>query len=166
MISMIVRKLVLSVALLAMAGCGATRSSNEQPSAPAVRQVTQSAHCGLTGPGVAWVERAEQREALLDVGGQNMATDMVREVDLSREYVLFVTLGKKPTAGYGVGLDEFSVDRDILKLRMRLRAPSPGHATAQVVTSPCVVLAVSPRGWRRIEVTGITDSPIITFPGQ
>lgn len=162
----LLRQLVLGAVMFALAGCGSSGPRKAEVSAPAVRQVTQSAQCGLTGPGVAWVDSAEHREALLQVSGQNMATEMVRAVDLSREYVLFVTLGQKPTAGYSVGLDEFSPDQDVLRLRMRLREPAPGAVPAQVITSPCVVLAVSLQGWQRIEVTGITETPIIKVPGQ
>ena len=112
-----------------------------------VRQITQSAYCGLTGPGVAFVRSEADREALLDVSGQNMATDVVRKVDLSREALVMVTLGQKPTAGYSVGLQSALAQGEMM--------------VAQVVTSPCAVLAVEPRGWQQIRVQGLTEQPLV-----
>lgn len=161
MIDTSLRQLALGAVFVALAGCGSTGAHKAETSAPAVRQVTQSGHCGLTGPGVAWVATEQQRESLLDVAGQNMATSMVRTVDLSRERMVFVTLGQKPTAGYSVGLDEFSVEEKVLTLRMRVRQPADGSMVAQVITSPCVVLAVSPVDWQRVEVVGVAEQPLV-----
>lgn len=161
MIGTSLRQLSVLAALVALVGCGSTGSKKAETSAPAVRQVTQSAHCGLTGPGLVWVDSDQQLEKLLDVTGQNMATGMVRKVDLSRERLVFVTLGQRPTAGYSVGLDEFAVDQKTLRLRMRVREPAPGKVVAQIMTSPCVVLAVSPLDWQRLEVAGVTGQPLV-----
>ncbi|MDR9425237.1 MAG: protease complex subunit PrcB family protein [Marinobacter sp.] len=159
------RQLAL-VTVVALAGCGSTGPEKSEAPAPAVRQVTQSAHCGLTGPGMAWVETDEKREKLLDLAGQNMVTSMVRKVDLSRERLVFVTLGQKPKAGYSVGLDEFSVDQNSLTMRMRVREPAPDAMVAQVITSPCVVLAVSPVDWQQVKVIGVSEQPLVKSTGQ
>lgn len=126
-----------------------------------VRQITQSAYCGLTGPGVAFVRSESEREALLDVSGQNMATDVVRKVDLGREALVMVTLGQKPTAGYSVGLQSALAQGKSLVLDMRVSEPAPDMMVAQVITSPCVVLAVEPRGWQQIRVRGLTEQPLV-----
>lgn len=126
-----------------------------------VRQITQSAYCGLTGPGVAFVRSEADREALLDVSGQNMATDVVRKVDLSREALVMVTLGQKPTAGYSVGLQSALAQGESLVLDMRVNEPAPDMMVAQVITSPCAVLAVEPRGWQQIHVQGLTEQPLV-----
>ena len=126
-----------------------------------VRQITQSAYCGLTGPGGAFVRSEADREALLDVSGQNMATDVVRKVDLSREALVMVTLGQKPTAGYSVGLQSALAQGESLVLDMHVNEPAPDMMVAQVVTSPCAVLAVEPRGWQQIRVQGLTEQPLV-----
>lgn len=155
------RQLAFGAVVVVLAGCASDGSRKAEAPAPAVRQVTQSAHCGLTGPGLAWATTDRQREKLLGVSGQNMATGMIRKVDLNRESLVFVTLGQKSTAGYSVGLDEFSANQKKLILHMKVREPAPGSMVAQVVTSPCVVLAVSPPGWQRVEVTGVAEQPLV-----
>jgi len=156
----LVRSLITSTALLLLAACSATGGPSPGEGVM-VRQITQSAYCGLTGPGVAFVRSESEREALLDVSGQNMATDVVRKVDLGREALVMVTLGQKPTAGYSVGLQSALAQGKSLVLDMRVSEPAPDMMVAQVITSPCVVLAVEPRGWQQIRVRGLTEQPLV-----
>ncbi|WP_372964371.1 protease complex subunit PrcB family protein [Marinobacter sp.] len=159
------RLLLIPWFLMALTSCASTDSAKSEP-APQVRQITQSAHCGLTGPGVAYIRSPETLESLLGVVGQNMATGVIREVDLAREQLIIVTLGQKPTAGYSLGLDSVSRENSTLKLDVQLTRPAPGTMVAQVITSPCVVLAVAGGDWRRIEVAGVTERPIVKLTGQ
>ncbi|OZC37833.1 hypothetical protein B9Q17_14935 [Marinobacter vinifirmus] len=157
-----------ATALLAatlLAACSANAPKEAQP-APQVRQVTQSAHCGLTGPGVAPVSSPEALENLLGVSGQNMATGVIRQVDLASEQLIIVTLGQKPTAGYSVGLQDVQWQEPVLKLAMQVNSPAPDMMVAQVITSPCVVLAVKGDHWQRLEVSGLTPQPIVKTAGK
>ncbi|MFO8141282.1 MAG: protease complex subunit PrcB family protein [Marinobacter sp.] len=148
----------ISAAVL-LTACSATGGGAE--GAPQVRQVTQSAYCGLTGPGVSHARSSAEREALLDVVGQNIATGVIRQVNLDEEALVIVTLGQKPTAGYSVGLDSASRENKTLKLVMTVTQPAPGMMVAQVITSPCVVLAVADEGWQRLEISGLTEQPMV-----
>lgn len=152
--------LMASAAAAWLAGCSSTGEARPEGSVQ-IRQITQSAHCGLTGPGVAYLRSSEERETVLDVRGQNMATDAVRNVDLSREDLVIVTLGQKPTGGYSVGLrDALEQDR-VLDLVMQVNAPAPDMMVTQVITSPCVVLAVESRDWKQVRVQGVTERVLI-----
>ncbi|MGC8121722.1 protease complex subunit PrcB family protein [Marinobacter sp. VGCF2001] len=152
--------LVTLAASLLLGACSATGSA-ETAGIVNVRQITQSAHCGLTGPGVAFVRSEAEREALLDVSGQNMATDAVRKVALEQEALVLVTLGQKPTAGYSIGLNRAHRQGQTLALHMRVREPAPDRMVAQVITSPCVVLAVEPGDWHQITVSGVTEEALV-----
>ncbi|RBP72561.1 protease complex subunit PrcB family protein [Marinobacter nauticus] len=156
----LVRSFITSAATLFLTACSATGGPGEGKGVM-VRQITQSAYCGLTGPGVAFVRSEADREALLDVSGQNMATDVVRKVDLAREALVMVTLGQKPTAGYSVGLQSALAQGESLVLDMRVNEPAPDMMVAQVITSPCAVLAIEPRGWQQIRVQGLTEQPLV-----
>lgn len=147
----------ISAAVL-LTACSATGGAG---GALQVRQITQSAYCGLTGPGVSQARASAEREALLDVVGQNIATGVIRQVNLDQEALVIVTLGQKPTAGYSVGLESASRENKTLKLVMTVTEPAPGMMVAQVITSPCVVLAVADEGWQRLEISGLTEQPIV-----
>lgn len=157
--------LASSLLLLAVTGCSATGTATSA-AVPEVRQITQSAHCGLTGPGVAYIHSQESLESLLGVAGQNMSTGVIRQVDLQSEQLVIVTLGQKPTAGYSVGLADVAQDGSTLKLNMRVSQPAPDMMVAQVITSPCVVLAVTSGDWQRVEVTGVTEKPLVKRTGK
>ena len=157
---MLFRKASIFIAsTLLLAACASGGSVSE--SAVSVRQVTQSAQCGLTGPGIAYVQNDSEREALLDLNGQNMVTGAVRGVNLEQESIVIVTLGQKPTAGYGVGLADASADGKTLTLSVRVSEPPADAMTAQVITSPCVVLAVPADDWQQIRVLGLTEKPLV-----
>lgn len=156
----LVTTLVGAVALTWLAGCSATGEAQPEESIK-IRQITQSAHCGLTGPGVAYLRSSEERETMLDVSGQNMATDAVRNVDLSREDLVIVTLGQKPTGGYSVGLTGAHEQERVLDLVMQVSAPGPDMMVTQVITSPCVVLAVEKRSWKQVRVQGVAERELI-----
>ncbi|PSF06048.1 hypothetical protein C7H09_11960 [Marinobacter fuscus] len=159
------RGLAVSLILATAAACTTTGSGSEiRP--PLIRQITQSAHCGLSGPGVAVVKSLNQRDVLLDVPGQNMATDAVRRVVLANEHLIFVTLGQKPTAGYSLGLSSSEIENSTLVLEMALKEPAPGMIVAQVITSPCVVLAAEPGQWQSVQVNGLGEQPIMSKPGN
>src|SRR5690606_25343407 len=151
----LVRSLITSAALLLLAACSATGGPSAGEGVM-VRQITQSAYCGLTGPGVAFVRSESERAALLDVSGQNMATAGGRTVDLAREARERVTVGEKPSAGYSGGLQSALAQGTSLVLEMRVIEPAAAMMVAQVITSPCRVLAVQPRGCQQIRVRALT----------
>lgn len=161
----LIRSALAACAATLLAACSAYAQKEPLP-APQVRQVTQSAHCGLTGPGVAPVSSPAALENLLGVSGQNMATGVIRQVDLASEQLIIVTLGQKPTAGYSVGLQDVHWQEPVLKLAMRVNSPAPDMMVAQVITSPCVVLAVKGDYWQRLEVSGLTAHPIVKMAGK
>ncbi|MGO1461398.1 MAG: protease complex subunit PrcB family protein [Marinobacter sp.] len=142
-------------------GCAAPDTAKEPPREPLVRQVIQSAHCGLTGPGLAYVQTPERLQKLLELPTQNMAVQQLRQVNLEQEHLLFVTLGEKPTGGYSISLASAENLENTLHLSMTVRSPAPGTMVTQAITSPCAVVAVPAKNWPEIRVSGIRDHDIV-----
>lgn len=151
--------IVAAVLATSLAAC--TAVDMDRGTVPEVRQITQSDHCGLTGPGVVYVDSADDLEPLLGVAGQNLSVRLIREVNLASEHLVFVTLGQKPTAGYGVALEQARFSGSTLVLDMVTRKPGQGTIVAQVVTSPCAVVAVPGVDWQRLEVSGVASRPLV-----
>jgi len=147
---------VLAVSLAACTSVAMDRGAVSE-----VRQITQSDHCGLTGPGVVYVDSADDLEPLLGVPGQHLSIRLIREVDLASEHLVFVTLGQKSTAGYGIALEKARFSGSTLSLDMVTRKPGQGMIVAQVITSPCAVVAVPGVEWQRLEVSGVTSKPLV-----
>lgn len=66
-------------------------------------------------------------------------------VDFSKEMVVAVFLGSRPTAGYDVAIDGVREDGGALVVAYRETAPARDVMTAQVLTSPYHVAAVPAR---------------------
>lgn len=146
-----------------LVACAAPDTVDDKFSVPMARQVTQSAHCGLTGPGLAYVRTPERLQQLLELPAQNMAIQQLRQVDLAKEHLVFVTLGEKPTGGHSVSLASAEMENNdnTLRLVMAVRAPAPGTMVSQAITSPCAVVAVPATGWLEIRVSGVRDSDLV-----
>ena len=67
------------------------------------------------------------------------------EVDFSREMVVGVFLGTRPTAGYAVDIIGTRVEGDTVVVQYRETAPARGGLTAQVLVSPYHMVAVPMR---------------------
>lgn len=160
MVPMVLMASVIAV----LAGCASSTTVEDEPGALLTRQVTQSAHCGLTGPGLAYVQGADRLQALLELPAQNMAVQQLRQVDLTKEHLLFVTLGEKTTGGYSVSLVSSESNESVLHISVAVRTPAPGTMVTQAVTSPCVVVAVPATNWAEVRVSGVRDEDLVMKP--
>jgi hypothetical protein len=90
--------------------------------------LASGAHCGAAEPGASWIDAGAGR--------------------------LRVSLGQRPSAGYGLEPAPDALRRrgDTLHVRLRVTAPAAGAMVAQVLTRPCLDLQVSATDYRRIIV--------------
>lgn len=148
------RQGVLAIVTLLSAGC-ATHQEATASGAPLARQITTSDHCGLSAPGLLHLSEAEELEALGQLPAQNLNLSALKALDFSQEHLVIVALGQKSTAGYGVTLAASQIIDDELQLAVHLRQPAPDSMVAQVLTTPCTVLAVTATGWKRVSAQGV-----------
>jgi hypothetical protein len=73
----------------------------------------------------------------------HMPTRQPAAVDFSKEMVVAVFLGSKPTAGYGVTIVSATAEGNALQVRYRETSPPPDAITAQVITHPYQIVAIS-----------------------
>jgi protease stability complex PrcB-like protein len=110
------------------------------------------AQCGgaAAGPSVRRLGSAEELTAAFagELGGAAPA------VDFEAVAVLLVAAGQRPTAGHAVELaaPRAAVKDGVALVQVALRAPGPGAMTAQVVTSPCLVVALPRAGLGEVRV--------------
>ena len=64
------------------------------------------------------------------------------EIDFTKEVVIAVFAGEKPAAGYDIVVSKIEDMHDERVVNITLREPSPGCATAQVVTMPYEILRI------------------------
>lgn len=148
-------RLAPGIVLLAafIAGCSANQVETTD-GAPLARQLTQSDHCGLTAPGLVYLDEPGDVERLAGLPAQTLSLQSLKDVDFQREHLVVVGLGQKPTGGYGVTLRSSAIVDDVLQLTMKVHEPAPETMVTQVVTTPCAVIAVTPETWESLRVSG------------
>ena len=81
-------------------------------------------------------------QAEWDALSQDLRAGQPQAVDFSKEMIVGVFLGSKPTAGYGVTIVSAAEEGGVLHVKYRETAPAPGTMAAQVITFPYALAAI------------------------
>ena len=141
---------LLAVLLLSGAGPGGCSAEREV----AVRMLGSGLQCGGASAGTSarrLVSSAELVEALARGLG---AAPVLPPVNWGTEAVVLVSAGQRSSAGYGVELASqmAPVKEGAAAVRVSLTSPPAGAVSAQVMTSPCLVVAMPRDGLRAVAV--------------
>lgn len=153
------RKLLLSL-VPAMAGlwtgCSADDVASGQADRLPVTVVWQSQHCNVTTAVVREIESQADWQSIAKQSstriGDSSSTAMALDLD-AFTYSL-IALGAKPNPGYGLEVtsDQGSYTDGVLVLPVSETQPDPEKMYAQMMVSPCVVLA-TPLVGKVIDIT-------------
>jgi hypothetical protein len=138
-----------------LAGC------NTQPvsTSLSVSQLAGSAYCSHadTSSKAIWIDNNAEWIAIsktLNKHRLGAPAPAYEEIDFINYGVLAIFIGQKPTAGYSVALDnsEISLNNKIAELRLIITEPSRDHFTAQVITSPCILVKMPKAGYSVVRI--------------
>jgi len=117
-----------------------------------VLEIRRLAVCNSDGP-QAHLTLLSDREAVRAwQHAHNVDLVGVDPLPSSGPYVL-VEMGVRLSAGYGVAVSrEATVSAGTLRLNASLISPDPGQPVAQMVTSPCALLALPPGSYHAAEL--------------
>ncbi len=90
--------------------------------------------------------------------GSQIPAPVAPNVDFTRQKVVTVFMGQRPTGGYGLRLISSNQRRDTLRLLLESSAPPADGVQSQVITSPYLMLTVD-AGVKRVEVEVIKPKP-------
>ncbi|WP_166254277.1 protease complex subunit PrcB family protein [Marinobacter salicampi] len=144
--------LVFASLLLSACASSETPPVETETGGPVARQVTESDHCGLTAPGLVYLESRQELEQFKRLPGQNLS--LTNGLDFDREHLVVVGLGRKPTGGHGVTLASSDLHNGVMRLAMEVFEPGPDRVVTQAITTPCAVVAVSTEDWDTLKVIG------------
>lgn len=126
----------LSLLLSACTGQNANSHANEMN----VRVLTSNLQCEKAR-GLSLVEINSSAEL-----SARLPNFTAADIDamLKNERVLMISMGTRPTAGYLLSLTpaRARLDRKILSISIIWREPAPDSIVAQVITQPCLIVAV------------------------
>ncbi|MFC1524057.1 protease complex subunit PrcB family protein [Thermodesulfobacteriota bacterium] len=112
-------------------------------------------HCDRP-EGAYWIGETNQLHAFFQtinnrvIGGSPLQTD----IDFARDGVLLIAMGQQSTAGYSLVLadDQASVDNHTATVNIVWNKPPENQITAQIITSPCLLIKIPKGLFTRIRV--------------
>jgi hypothetical protein len=107
---------------------------------PAMKTIDKGDHSNMDDAKQVAVKTAAAWKQLWQ---QHLPDRPLPAVDFTKEMVVGVFIGSRPTAGYSVEIVSTTENKGTLVVRYREAAPARGMMTAQVVTSPYHLVTVS-----------------------
>ncbi len=139
----------LLAAALGLVACRAQEPSLEQALTTEPMTLARSARCT---PGDARVQWFDDAQALVAGTGSLVDTDAAGGLDWRSQVAVGVWLGERPTAGYGLSLSGSRLQDERLELVVQRETPAPDTMVAQVITYPCLIVAVPRTGYSTLHV--------------
>ncbi|HUP91125.1 MAG TPA: protease complex subunit PrcB family protein [Solimonas sp.] len=148
------KKLPILLVLLVLSGCAHMPDVTDwfsRENAVSVSEVRRAIICGTSGP--------EAQVTLFPDAAAVQAWELGRGLQMSAGTPLpatpfvLVEMGERSSAGYGLAVSRTAGRRgEDLILRATFLSPAPGRMTAQMITSPCVLVSIPQANYRAVEV--------------
>ncbi|GAB1256871.1 hypothetical protein NBRC116494_13730 [Aurantivibrio plasticivorans] len=148
----------LIIFLVVGTGCGSTHS------VVSIRAVIESKHCGIERESLLVIASTDDIPAVLatefnptqlnapgtelvssDSVGRQAIVNAVAKHRIQTEQLILASMGQKPNPGYYWQLENTSADlkNGELSLPLVMKRPDPNKMYAQVIVTPCILLAVT-----------------------
>lgn len=128
--------IVLLMPLFVMVGCG----SQPVHKSYAIPERSHSQQCYITQKeSYIWLEQEDEWFALPLKARQQFEQE---QIDWSEENVLIVSLGQKPSAGFGIELSQWLLEQDYWQVTRITSEPESGSMQAMMMSSPCVLVKI------------------------
>lgn len=153
-------------AAVVCAACAPSSLTMEAASGVSVEILYRGNDCGrqASDPHLTWIADQPRLSQFQQQMGRDYLPPQVITfpvVDFSREGVLVIEMGRRPSAGYGVDLASSpgKFRNATLWLSLFWREPAPGSMQAQVLTSPCVIVRIPKGTFRSIQLVDQAGLP-------
>lgn len=131
---------------------------------PAVETISKSTQCSFykkEGKAI-WLDNEESLTAEWEkISAQGLALSKTKapEVDFTREGIVAVFMGQRASAGYHLTMEPQTpiVAEGIASLNLHYISPPEGAMSAQVMTSPCLLLKLEKGAFRKIRIVDQTE---------
>lgn len=149
---------------LCLSGCNTQPVSTPPLTAALLAAGAHCAHADASGKAV-WLDNsAELLEAYAVLDKQRLgapAPGPRPEIDFAHYGAVAVFMGRKPSAGYGLSLADptVSMENNAAELRLKFETPAPGSLTAQMITSPCILVRLPKAGYSTVRIVDQHGKP-------
>ncbi len=138
---------------LPLAGCSMLGGVIPQDGDPAhVLEIRRLAVCNSDGPQTRLTLLSDREAVRAWQHAHNVDLVGIDPLPTAGPYVL-VEMGVRMSAGFGVAVSrEASVSGGTMRINASLITPDPGQPAAEMVTSPCALIALPPGSYRAAEL--------------
>lgn len=139
------------------AGCGAQPAHKIQP----LPKTFLSTQCYVSQSDVnIWLEQESEWQQLPE---QTRNEFSQASIDWTRERILLISEGQKPSAGYSLKLENWLLEQNYWQATKLQRSPAPGTLQAQMITSPCL-LVVIPKSVKSFTLNDVSGNELGRWP--
>ena len=143
---MVVRTAVLLLSIAAATGCNTVEESIPQTSGASVRQLLATPYCDTNAvQRASWLLDARELSVHWSrLHGHRIEVPPQPAVDFAGETVALLEMGPRPTAGFALELasTQLTQENGAQVVTVNWREPAEGATMAQVLTSPCLMIAL------------------------
>jgi hypothetical protein len=138
---------VLASLVLLCACRSSSHSAVEAENGIAFHNLARGYQTGIAGPGVHVARTADEwRELWRQHASTVIPAPDAPAVDFTRDMVLCVTIGTRPTYGYAVEIVRIApVDEGRFRVEIAEKSPAPGAITSTIVTQPYHMVVTAKR---------------------
>ena len=124
--------------------------------------------CTQDSPGIKQLSNKTQVDAFLRQNTHllsNAPKESLTPIDFSKDVIVAIWMGAKPTAGYGLYLERASaeVEQDTAVVQVNFKAPDANAMVAQVITRPCLLIKIPKGSYRNIAVVSQKNKNVATL---
>lgn len=139
--------------------CNSASQADPNSSVPtpsqAISTILANQYCGKNEKQIILINNSRQLQQALGTS-PTLTPDKTNDlkIDFEKFLLLYAALGKKPSAGYTLSSDpaSYTFKSNIMRLTISSTSPRPDQTTAQVMTSPCLLLKIERKSVKSIEV--------------
>ncbi len=129
------KKAILFFAIILAVSCGPTKTKNE---ARPLYEVLVQKNAG--GAQFKFFEIISQPEEFVMIQNDPELKSKIKPNDISTANFLILSLGEKPTGGFGIGIDKVEETATNIVVTIKETEPEAGAMVSQAMTNPyCVV---------------------------
>lgn len=92
------------------------------------------------------------------------ALKRVKDIDYTKNVVLFAYLGTAPSGGYGIGIEKVTMTGNQVTVKVRTRNPAPGEMVTMAITHPADYVLLDRKVvdlWGGVNVTFIDQNGVV-----
>ncbi len=160
----------LVTTIILASGCQVAGDPNIKHQKLSVDEISNSNQCRLeVNPSAHWLDNFEAANAMMaKVMPQQLdsVSEPLNPQDFVDRTLLIVNMGSQPTAGYSLSLLETSlqVDGDLATVTVSWEVPDDSSIQAQLLTQPCLALAVQQGDYSNIELVDQNQNRLFILP--